>query len=71
MHEVVDVVSEMNDRIPEFQSYFALFPDAIELQYPLQDLFEDYLEFALNIISYIKRESASLSLCPRNLQSLN
>ncbi|KAH9214614.1 hypothetical protein DL95DRAFT_523757 [Leptodontidium sp. 2 PMI_412] len=53
LESIVDILVDLNNSLPMFDAYLALFPDNPSLQWPLRDLYAEYLEFCLRTIKYL------------------
>ena len=56
--EMVDLVVELNNTLSQFESYLNMFPQCYQLQLHLQDLYDDYMDYCIQTIQYMKRSSS-------------
>lgn len=52
---IVDMLIEVNQALPVFGAYLALFPGQPQLQYPLRDLCLEYMDFCIVVVKHLKR----------------
>ncbi|KAI4251991.1 MAG: hypothetical protein LQ352_004528 [Teloschistes flavicans] len=50
-----DLIAELNNTLPRFESDLALYSGREELQWPLQDLYEEYLSYCTTAVRYLRR----------------
>lgn len=62
--EVVELIIELNGTLPLFDNYLALFPGEHELQWALQDIFDEFLNYCITAANYF-RSYASKFARPR------
>ena len=56
---MVDLVVELNNTLPQFESYMNMFPQCYQLQFQLQDIYDDYMDYCIQTVQYMKRRSSS------------
>jgi hypothetical protein len=62
LDDMLGLVSDLNESLPEFATYLEMFPDSPALQTHLQDIYDTYMEYCISSIKYMKRSPSSLSL---------
>lgn len=62
LESIVDILVDLNNSLPMFDAYLALFPDNPSLQWPLRDLYAEYLEFCLRTIKYLNTNPLCMTL---------
>lgn len=55
LEEMFELIADLNRTLPIFQSDMTLYSDREELQWPLQDIYEDYLSFCTTAVRYLRR----------------
>ena len=58
--EVVDMIVELNRTLPQLDNYLALFGEKHELQWALQDIFSDFLNYCIIAAQYFRRGYARM-----------
>lgn len=53
--EICGLLDDLNSSLPTFEQHMALFPVEPSLQWPLQDIYEEYMDFCVNVIRYLQR----------------
>lgn len=48
------MLQDLTKRLPLFEEYRSLFPKAHELEEPLRELYDDYVNFCINVILFFK-----------------
>lgn len=62
LEETVGLLTDLNNALPRMEEYLELFPGAPELQWPLQDLYDDYLDYCILVIHYLKNRPSRKSI---------
>jgi hypothetical protein len=69
LEEVVDLLAELNNALPRMEEYMELFPGHPELQWPIQDLYDDYLDYCIIVVRYLRnRPSRKFISTPHDIQ---
>lgn len=59
LEDIFDLIAELNNTLPRFDSDLALYSGREELQWPLQDLYEEYLNYCTTAVRYLQRRPQS------------
>ncbi|KAL9103692.1 MAG: hypothetical protein Q9163_001286 [Psora crenata] len=55
LEEMFELIADLNNTLPRFESDLTLYSDREELQWPLQDLYEEYLKYCTTAVRYLRR----------------
>lgn len=59
LEEVFILLSELNNSLPQIHEEKDLIPEQPSLQWSLQDLYEDYIDYCIAVIRYLHEKSSS------------
>ncbi len=54
LSSITEMLQDLTKRLPLFEEYRSLFPKAHELEEPLRELYDDYVNFCINVILFFK-----------------
>ncbi|KAL8897522.1 MAG: hypothetical protein Q9207_007174 [Kuettlingeria erythrocarpa] len=54
LEEIFDLVAELNNDLPLIEVDLALYSSREELQWPLQDMYQDYLNYCITVVRYLR-----------------
>ena len=55
LENMLELVTTLNDTLPQFSSYLEMFPECSALQFHLQDLYYEYMDYCITSIHYLQR----------------
>lgn len=62
LEEIFELITELNSTLPRFDNDLALYADREELQWPLQDLYEEYLNYCTTAVRYLRKKPSSIAV---------
>lgn len=65
-NDIVEHLRELQFAMPSFQRHAELYPKDEDLQVILQNIFEDYIDFCIIIVKFLRRRKVKTptKLCP-------
>ena len=57
-NEICGLLDDLNSSLPTFEQYITLFSDDPSPQWPLQDIYEAYMDFCVNFVGDLQRTPA-------------
>ena len=57
LEEIFGLITELNNTLSRFNSDLVLFSEREEPQWPLQDLYEEYLKYCTTAVHYLRRKA--------------
>lgn len=61
LEDIFDLIEDLNNTLSIFSSDLAHHSSREELQWPLQDLYEEYLNYCLVAVRYLRRSPQSMA----------
>lgn len=59
LDEVFVLLSELNNTLPQLREEKDLIPKQPNLQWSLQDLYEDQIDYCITVVRYLRKKSSS------------